>query len=134
MDELFDNRAPILSQIVLMIHSGSRVLGHKIATDALQSMEKTMRRDGIKFDDRQLACAIIKSQECQDYLNATAASVTFAWVNPFSMTYSTRKAFARVFKNTPEQLDRKLVLDVSHNIAKVNLLSSTVFKSNYLCT
>ena len=45
--------------------SGSRGLGHQVATDALQSMEKAMDRDGIKVNDRQLACARIHSQEGQ---------------------------------------------------------------------
>ena len=45
-----------------MIHSGSRGLGHQVATDALTSMERAMARDGIQTNDRQLACARIGSQ------------------------------------------------------------------------
>jgi tRNA-splicing ligase RtcB len=35
-------------QVVVMIHSGSRGLGHQVATDALVAMEKAMKRDGIQ--------------------------------------------------------------------------------------
>jgi len=45
-----------------MIHSGSRGLGHQVATDALTSMERAMARDNIQTNDRQLACARINSQ------------------------------------------------------------------------
>lgn len=48
-----------------MIHSGSRGLGHQVATDALTAMEKAMARDKIPVNDRQLACALIKSREGQ---------------------------------------------------------------------
>jgi RNA-splicing ligase RtcB len=48
-----------------MIHSGSRGLGHQVATDALVEMEAAMARDGILTNDRQLACARIHSKEGQ---------------------------------------------------------------------
>ena len=49
-------------QVCIMIHSGSRGLGHQVATDALTSMERAMARDNIQTNDRQLACARINSQ------------------------------------------------------------------------
>lgn len=54
-----------LLQVCVMIHSGSRGLGHQVATDALVEMEAAMARDGIKTNDRQLACARINSKEGQ---------------------------------------------------------------------
>lgn len=54
--------APRAAQVVIMIHSGSRGLGHQVATDALTAMERAMARDGIHVNDRQLACAHIGSQ------------------------------------------------------------------------
>ena len=51
-----------LAQVCIMIHSGSRGLGHQVATDALTAMERAMARDGIATNDRQLACARIASQ------------------------------------------------------------------------
>lgn len=50
-------------QVVIMVHCGSRGLGHQVATDALVSMEKAMARDKIDVNDRQLACARINSLE-----------------------------------------------------------------------
>jgi tRNA-splicing ligase RtcB len=60
-------------------------------SDALVQMEKAMKRDNIETNDRQLACARIKSQEGQDYLKAMAAAANFAWVNRSSMTFLTRQ-------------------------------------------
>lgn len=74
VDEVFDKAAAgtmgidRVGQVVVMIHSGSRGLGHQVATDALTEMERAMARDGISTNDRQLACARIHSQEGQDYL------------------------------------------------------------------
>jgi tRNA-splicing ligase RtcB len=108
-----------VGQVCIMIHSGSRGLGHQVATDALTAMEKAMERDKIAVNDRQLACARINSQEGRDYLDAMAAAANFAWVNRQSMTFLTRQAFAAQFGKTPDQLDMHIVYDVSHNIAKV---------------
>lgn len=125
VDEIFDDIAAQkmgigkVGQVVIMIHSGSRGLGHQVATDALQQMEKAMARDRIKVNDRQLACARISSPEGQDYLKAMAAAANFAWVNRSSMTFLARQAFAKVFKKTPAELDMHVIYDVSHNIAKV---------------
>lgn len=81
----------VCMQVCIMIHSGSRGLGHQVATDALVEMEKAMARDGIHTNDRQLACARINSKEGQDYLAAMAAAANFAWVNRSRCghTYST---------------------------------------------
>uniref|UniRef100_A0A673K870 3'-phosphate/5'-hydroxy nucleic acid ligase n=1 Tax=Sinocyclocheilus rhinocerous TaxID=307959 RepID=A0A673K870_9TELE len=106
-------------QICVMIHSGSRGLGHQVATDALVAMEKAMKRDKITVNDRQLACARITSPEGQDYLKGMAAAGNYAWVNRSSMTFLTRQAFSKVFNTTPDDLDMHIIYDVSHNIAKV---------------
>merc|ERR1711874_182029 len=93
--------------------------GHQVATDALVSMEKAMKRDNIEVNDRQLACARIDSKEGQEYLNGMAAAANFAWVNRSSMTFLARQAFAKMFNSTPDDLDMHVIYDVSHNIAKV---------------
>ncbi len=59
--------------------------------DALVQMEKAMKRDKIETNDKQLACARIKSQEGQDYLKAMSAAANFAWVNRSSMTFLCRQ-------------------------------------------
>ena len=103
----------------IFIHSGSRGLGHQVATDALVKMEKAMARDKIHGNDRQLACARINSEEGQDYLAGMAAAANYAWVNRQTMTFLVRQAFAKTFNSTPDDLDMHLVYDVSHNIAKI---------------
>jgi len=125
VDEIYDSFAAKkmgidrLGQVCVMIHSGSRGLGHQVATDALVSMEKAMSRDGIKVNDRQLACARIHSQEGQDYLASMAAAANYAWVNRSAMTFLVRQAFAKQFKTAPDDLDMHVIYDVSHNIAKI---------------
>lgn len=106
-------------QVCIMIHSGSRGLGHQVATDALVAMEKAMKRDKIEVNDRQLACARISSQEGQDYLKGMAGAANYAWVNRSTMTFLTRQAFAKIFKSNPDDLDMHVIYDVSHNIAKI---------------
>ncbi len=106
-------------QVCVMIHSGSRGLGHQVATDALTAMEAAMARDNIAVNDRQLACARIDSPEGRDYLSGMAAAANYAWVNRSSMTFLVRQAFSKVFGETPDDLDMNVVYDVSHNIAKV---------------
>jgi tRNA-splicing ligase RtcB len=69
VDEIYDAAAArtmgvdAVGQVCVMIHSGSRGLGHQVATDALVEMERAMARDGIAVNDRQLACARISSKE-----------------------------------------------------------------------
>jgi tRNA-splicing ligase RtcB len=124
VDEIFDTHAAArmgidkIGQICIMIHSGSRGLGHQVATDALTAMETAMARDNLVTNDRQLACAKIRSKEGQDYLAAMAAAANYAWVNRASMTFLTRQAFAKQFNKTADDLDMHVIYDVSHNIAK----------------
>ena len=125
VDEIYDKQNAFkmgiehCGQVCVMIHSGSRGLGHQVATDALQVMEKVMKRDRIEVNDRQLACARIKSNEGQDYLKSMAAAANYAWVNRSSMTFLARQAFAKTFHSTPDDLDMHVIYDVSHNIAKI---------------
>jgi len=108
-----------VGQVCVMIHCGSRGLGHQVATDALVAMEKAMKRDVIEVNDRQLACARINSVEGQDYLKGMAAAANYAWVNRSSMTFLCRQSFAKMFDSTPDDLDMHVIYDVSHNVAKI---------------
>jgi tRNA-splicing ligase RtcB (3'-phosphate/5'-hydroxy nucleic acid ligase) len=102
-------------QVVVLIHCGSRGLGHQVCTDYLKTMNEAMRRYGITLPDRQLACVPARSKEGQHYIAAMAAAANFAWANRQAITHSARGAFAKVFG--PEAKLR-VVYDVSHNIAK----------------
>jgi len=100
---------------VVLIHSGSRGLGHQVCTDYVALMNQVMPKYGIKLPDRQLACAPICSEEGQSYLGAMAASANFAWANRQGILHFLRGAFRRIFGDSV-RLD--LIYDVCHNIAK----------------
>ncbi|MEB3198460.1 MAG: RtcB family protein [Candidatus Sericytochromatia bacterium] len=103
-----------LGQVVVMLHSGSRGLGHQVASDYIRLMGAVMAREGIVLPDRQLACAPIGSSEGRRYMAAMAAASHFAWCNRQMLTEQVRAAFFRHFKATLRTL-----YDVSHNMARV---------------
>jgi tRNA-splicing ligase RtcB (3'-phosphate/5'-hydroxy nucleic acid ligase) len=102
-------------QVVVLIHSGSRGLGHQVCTDYVATMNQVMPRYNIKLPDRQLACAPIASDEGQSYLGAMAAAANFAWANRQAILHFLREAFRRIFG---KELRLELIYDVCHNIAK----------------
>ncbi len=104
------------NEVVVLIHSGSRGLGHQVCTDFLRDMDEAMRRYGINLPDRQLACVPVHSKEGQAYLGAMRASANFAWANRQGITHFTRQAFKRIFG---EKEELRVVYDVCHNIAKL---------------
>ncbi|MGE5572480.1 MAG: RtcB family protein [Bacteroidota bacterium] len=105
--------------IVVMIHSGSRGLGHQVCTDYLVTMEQAIRKYGIAIPDRQLACAPLSSTEGQDYFAAMACAANYAWANRQCIMHWTRQVFTKVFERSPEDLGMDLIYDVAHNIAKI---------------
>lgn len=104
-------------QIVVLIHTGSRGLGHQIATDYIQKMIRTLPRYKIDLVDRELACAPFQSPEGQDYFRAMAAGANFAWANRQFISWEVREAFKHVFGINNHELS--IVYDVAHNIAKI---------------
>jgi tRNA-splicing ligase RtcB len=102
-------------QVVVLIHSGSRGLGHQVCTDYVALMNRTIAKYGIRLPDRQLACGPIHSEEGEQYLCAMRAAANFAWANRQGILHFLRGAFRKVFGNGV-RLD--LVYDVCHNIAK----------------
>ncbi len=102
-------------QVVVLIHCGSRGLGHQVCTDYLKVMNEAMRRYDISLPDRQLACVPADSPEGEEYLAAMAAAANFAWANRQAITHSTRQSFEKIF-GAPACL--RVVYDVAHNIAK----------------
>lgn len=101
-------------QVVVLIHTGSRGLGHQVCTDYLEVMQGAMRKYGIQIVDRQLACVPIRSPEGQDYLKAMAAAANFAFANRQMITHWIREAFRSVLGNG----NLPIVYDVAHNMAK----------------
>jgi tRNA-splicing ligase RtcB len=108
-----------VGQVCVMLHSGSRGLGHQVATDTLMDIERSNSDSSNHVLDPQLACSKIHSTEGRNYLASMSAAANFAWANRSCMTHLVRKAFAEQFHATPEQLEMHLVYDVSHNVAKV---------------
>ncbi len=102
-------------QVVVLIHCGSRGLGHQVCTDYLAQMGAAMKRYGITLPDRQLACVPIQSPEGQAYLGAMRAAANFAWANRQAILHFTRGAFQKVFGRGVRM---NLIYDVCHNIAK----------------
>jgi len=102
-------------QIVVLIHTGSRGLGHQVCTDYLAQMGAAMKKYKIELPDRQLACVPINSPEGESYLGAMRAAANFAWANRQAITHFVRSAFRRLFG---EDIHLRLVYDVAHNMAK----------------
>ena len=105
-------------QVTVMIHCGSRGLGHQVCDDYLKVMGGAAARYGIRLPDRQLACAPIDSPEGRDYFAAMASAANYAWANRQVIMHFVRQAFEKVFRRSDRELGMHLVYDVAHNIAK----------------
>jgi tRNA-splicing ligase RtcB len=121
--EIFDQRIAgafglFKNQITVMIHSGSRGLGHQVCTDHLRVMGAASRKYGIALPDRQLACAPISSPEGRNYLAAMAAAANFAFANRQVMAHWIRESLAVALGIAPDRTGVAVVYDVCHNIAK----------------
>jgi tRNA-splicing ligase RtcB len=105
--------------VTVMIHCGSRGLGHQVCTDHVREVLRKLAGWGIELPDRQLACAPIQSAEGQTYLGAMRAAANFAWANRQCIAHGVRKAFEKVLQRSWESLGLTLLYDVAHNIAKI---------------
>jgi tRNA-splicing ligase RtcB (3'-phosphate/5'-hydroxy nucleic acid ligase) len=105
-------------RVVVMLHTGSRGLGHQVATDFIQEMDRELAGKGVALVDRQLSCAPVGSESGQRYLAAMAAGANFAWANRQAITHAVRRAFSHVFERPDPELDLSVVYDIAHNIAK----------------
>lgn len=120
VDKIYDETAAkkfglFKNQITILIHCGSRGLGHQVATDYIRVMLGAMPKYGFNLPDRQLAAAPFNSREGQDYWKAMQAAANFAWANRQLIMWEVRKAW----KNTVGDAEPELVYDVAHNIAKI---------------
>lgn len=122
VDEIFDeNVAKVFglfkNQVVVMIHTGSRGLGHQIATDYIKVMMRAMPKYGINLPDRELAACPIDSSEGKKYFSAMCAGANYAWANRQMIAFFVRKAWKSVLGENSSPL--KVLYDVAHNIAKI---------------
>ena len=103
-------------QVCVMIHCGSRGLGHQICGDHVRAMDGAMARYGISVPDRQLACAPADSPEGRAYLGAMAAAANYARANRQLLAQASQRVFGDVLGS-----GLRLVYDISHNLAKIEI-------------
>jgi tRNA-splicing ligase RtcB len=105
-------------QVTVLIHSGSRGLGHQVCTDFVKRFASALDRHRIHLPDRQLACAPASSDEGRSYLAAMAAAANFAWANRQLLAHRVREAVKQVLGQEAAAGTRQ-IYDVAHNVAKV---------------
>jgi tRNA-splicing ligase RtcB len=105
-------------QLTVLIHSGSRGLGHQVCTDHVRVMDAVASRYGIVLPDRQLACAPASAPEGRAYLAAMAAAANFAFANRHAIAHAARQAVGVVLGPAVADETRQ-VYDVAHNVAKI---------------
>ncbi len=106
------------NQVTVMIHCGSRGLGHQVCEDSIKVMRSAVEKYHIVLPDPQLACTPIQSPEGKDYFAAMAAAANFAWANRQTIMHFVRQAFSKIFHQSPRDLGLTLIYDVAHNMAK----------------
>ena len=105
-------------QIVVLIHCGSRGLGHQVCSDYVRKIEQEHGDLLERLPDKDLAAAPAGSELAEEYYGAMCAAVNFAWVNRQLITHRTREVFTDVFDAPESELGLELLYDVAHNIAK----------------
>jgi tRNA-splicing ligase RtcB len=123
VDEIYDEeKAKVLGiekdKVTVMIHSGSRGLGHQVCDDNIRVMQKAVSKYGINLPDRQLVSAPVNSQEGKEYFSAMACAANYAWCNRQTLMHLVRETFEKFFGRKWQDLGMGLVYDVAHNIAK----------------
>jgi len=124
VDTVFDPEAAATlglhqDQMTVLIHTGSRGLGHQVCDDYIRVMMRASEKYGIALADRQLCCAPTDSREGREYLSAMACAANFAFVNRQMITHWVRETLEQVFQLGPRDLRLGLVYDVCHNMAKM---------------
>jgi tRNA-splicing ligase RtcB len=105
------------NNVTVLIHTGSRGLGHQVCTDYVKLMDSRLATYGIHLPDRQLSCAPASSPEGTAYLAAMACAANFAWANRQRIAHTVRQVAMRVLGAAADQV--RMVYDVAHNIAKI---------------
>ncbi len=106
-------------QVLIMLHCGSRGLGHQVATDYLKIQEQAVKKYNIKIPDRQLACAPANSPEGRDFFAAMQAAVNFSFANRQVMTHWIRETFEQVMGRDWESMGMHTVYGICHNVIKL---------------
>jgi tRNA-splicing ligase RtcB len=123
VDKIFDTKLAsgiglFKDQVTIIIHTGSRGLGHQVCGDYIRLLQNASRKYGFDLPDRELCCAPIHSPEGKKYLSAMAAAANFAFANRQLITEEVRQTLEYVLGKGQKKLGLELVYDVCHNIAK----------------
>jgi tRNA-splicing ligase RtcB len=106
-------------QVTVIVHTGSRGLGHQVCDDSIRVMLQAAQQYGIELPDKQLCCAPLRSKEGKAYLGAMACAANFAFANRQIITHWVRETFEQVLHMGPSTHRLDLIYDVCHNIAKM---------------
>ncbi len=106
-------------QVLIMLHCGSRGLGHQIATDYLKIQEEAVRKYKIKIADPQLACAPAQSKEGQDFFGAMKCAVNYSFTNRLVMTHWIREVFEKVSEKKWKEMEMETIYGICHNVVKL---------------
>ncbi|MXR21485.1 RtcB family protein [Halobacterium bonnevillei] len=117
-DDTADSFGLSEDQVVVLIHCGSRGLGHQVCSDYVRRIEEEHPDFVASLPDKDLAAAPAGSELADEYYGAMCAAINFAWVNRQLITHAVRETFADVFDQSWEALEMDLLYDVAHNIAK----------------
>lgn len=101
--------------VTVMIHTGSRGLGHQVCSDHVREMLRAQPTYGIELPDPQLAAAPVNSPHGKRYLSAMAAAANFGRANRQVISWAVRQVFIAVMGGS----EITLVYDISHNLAKL---------------
>ncbi|MGB5910008.1 MAG: RtcB family protein [Promethearchaeia archaeon] len=107
------------NQITVMIHTGSRAVGHQVCTDSLRNIERAMDKYNIRVPDRELACVPADTPEAQNYLSQMACAANFGFTNRQLITHWIRESFQHNFNKNFDELGLHLIYGVCHNILKI---------------
>jgi tRNA-splicing ligase RtcB len=124
--EIFDEEVArdfglTVGQTAILIHCGSRGLGHQVCDDFIREMGRAFAQQYPEVPDRQLVCAPIRSGVGRRYVGAMNAAANFAWANRHMLMIRAAESLERVFGKGPRDVGLRLVYDVSHNMAKFEM-------------
>lgn len=104
-------------QITLLLHSGSRGLGHQVATDYIALFHRHGHKTSQDLPDPQLVHAPSRSPLGEKYLDAHNGAANFAWANRHLLMFDMIQVMLETLHLSKAALDARLVSDHSHNLA-----------------
>ncbi len=124
VEEIYDTQVAKLlgfykGQVMIMVHSGSRGLGHQVATDYIKVALKASQKYRIDLPDPELACMPLNSPEGQRYWGAMNAAANYAFANRQILGWQSASTLAKVLGLTIDDVGYRVIYDHAHNIGKL---------------